>query len=50
MVSKKVAEIIGNEKLKFRKMDKKDRELFVKLRFDFFTMENFDIRETKKKR
>ena len=40
--------MIGNiekEKLVFRKLNNSDRELFVKLRFEYFLIDGFDINE-----
>jgi GNAT superfamily N-acetyltransferase len=36
---------IEKEELKFRKINKDDRDLFVKLRFEYFSMSDFDINE-----
>jgi GNAT superfamily N-acetyltransferase len=40
-----MANSIEKEELKFRKLNKDDKDLFVKLRFEYFSMSNFDINE-----
>jgi GNAT superfamily N-acetyltransferase len=39
---------IEKEMLEFRKLNTDDKTLFIKLRFDFFSMNDFDITETEK--
>lgn len=39
---------IEKGKLRFRKLNKSDKDLFVKLRFEYFTMSDFDINESER--
>jgi GNAT superfamily N-acetyltransferase len=43
-----MANNIEKEELKFRKLNKEDKDLFVKLRFEYFAMSNFNINEFEK--
>jgi GNAT superfamily N-acetyltransferase len=43
-----MANSIEKEELKFRKINKDDRDLFVKLRFEYFSMSDFDINDFEK--
>jgi GNAT superfamily N-acetyltransferase len=40
-----MANRIEKEELKFRKLNKDDKDMFVKLRFEYFSMSDFDINE-----
>jgi GNAT superfamily N-acetyltransferase len=40
-----MANSIEKEELKFRRINKDERDLFVKLRFEYFSMSDFDINE-----